>query len=327
MTVHPVHGAPVPATLDRQAWHRPLVSIIITHHNYSAYLEDALLSVADQTHAHWECVVIDDGSDTTHRERATEIVHRFKMTMPGNWALRALSANAGQIPAFYAGLKVTSGEFVCLLDPDDRYAPEFLAEMVRAHLNEVIYCPIACCDQRLLAGESLLTGCYSHHQRQFVLKGGTTDIPPDPAARLLHIPAAVSGWHWSSTSAMMFRRAALRYLRPNKRLGYRGSADSYLANGAHMLGGTLFLTRPLVYRSLHPDNAYLTQHVFASAQNKRKSYGEERTLECIADVAAAIEANGGGAHLVRQTPLKRKGPLRRLWRSIGKRWRRARHVR
>ena len=60
--------------LDRNQWHRPLVSIIVTHYNYSAHLKDALLSLLDQTHDNWECVVVDDGSEQAHRSAVEAIV-------------------------------------------------------------------------------------------------------------------------------------------------------------------------------------------------------------------------------------------------------------
>ena len=49
----------------------------------------------------------------------------------------------------------------------------------------------------------------------------------------------------------MFRRAALNLMRPYRPLGYKIQADAYLAQGAHLLGGTLFLTKPLIYRGIH----------------------------------------------------------------------------
>jgi hypothetical protein len=88
-------------------------------------------------------------------------------------------------------------------------------------------------------------------------------------------------------------------MRPRKTLAYKGSADSYLGQGAHVLGGTLFLTKPLVYRMVHSGNAYLHQSIFALGQymgrrEDQKVLGASR----FADVIEAINANGGGGHLL-----------------------------
>jgi glycosyltransferase involved in cell wall biosynthesis len=316
---HNSQFAPMPKTLDRQAWHNPLVSIVVTHHNYSGHIEDALLSVLDQTYTNWECVIIDDGSDAQHLRAVEAIIGKI-----GSEKIRLIcrGENLGQIPAFFHGLDATTGPFACLLDPDDRYGETFLAELIAAHLNEVLYCPIACADQYLLAGGAVFTGCYIRHKKHLLgIDRRMAEVPHSVEPKLLFFPATMKGWPWSSTSAMMFRRAALNYLRPHKLLAYKGSADSYLAHGAHMLGGSLVLTKPLVYRSIHDNNAYLTQDVFTMGQDLKKAGVIQRGPECIIDVTEAIKANGGGWNETGSKQTKRTLP-HRLRRSIAKRWRR-----
>jgi hypothetical protein len=41
---------------------------------------------------------------------------------------------------------------------------------------------------------------------------------------------------WTSISAMMFRRAALNILRPNRELAYKRAFDAYMAQGAQLFG-------------------------------------------------------------------------------------------
>jgi glycosyltransferase involved in cell wall biosynthesis len=321
MTLELVKTAQEPRRLDRAKWHKPLVSIIVTHFNYSDHIEDALLSLLDQTHENWECVVIDDGSDPAHVLAVEAIIE--KIASPKITLVR-MEENAGQIPAFFAGLSYTSGEFVCLLDPDDRYDDAFLEAALAAHLNPVTFCPIVSTDQRLLTASGAITGVYAAHSLK-----SAHQRHPDAVATLgafmgvggydlLYFPAERAGWLWTSTSAMMFRRAALHYLRPHKVLSYRGSADSYLAQGAHLLGGTLFVDKPLVYRTVHASNAWLTEHVFSMSQNKKKTYGEERSRQCRADAIEATAANGAPP-LYKARP---KGLLAKWRRSFDKRWRR-----
>jgi glycosyltransferase involved in cell wall biosynthesis len=303
---------PMPKTLDRDAWHKPLVSIIVTHHNYSAHLEDCLRSLLDQTHGNWECVVVDDASDDTQRAIADLTV----ATM-GEPRIRflTLEANVGQIPAFYAGLDATKGEFVCALDPDDRYGQTFLEEMVAAHLNPIRYCPLIACDQHLLRNNQVITGVQTSH-RASPMDG--LAFGPRVDHLLRWFPASLPGWHWSTTSSMMFRRPALLAMRPNKTLGYKRQIDAYLAPGAHMLGGSMFLMKALIYRGVHDDNSWQRGDVWGQSQQPK---GPVMGAQCRADVIEAIIANGYEGDLARAKQGKRTA-IQRWKRSLDKRWRR-----
>lgn len=96
-----------------------------------------------------------------------------------------------------------------------------------------------------------------------------------------------------------------------------------------MLGGSLLLTKPLVYRSIHGGNEYLADYIFASSQDKGRYDGAARTALCVEDVLAAIRGNGGEQYLPkpsanggrRGAPGRRKRSLpQRLARSFRKRW-------
>ena len=301
--------------LDRSKWHHPLVSIIVTHYNYSPHLTDALLSIVDQTHENWECVVVDDCSITDQSATAERIVASL-----GTDKIRfhPLRENVGQIPAFYAGLDQTSGEFVCLLDPDDRYAKTFLEESVRAHLNPVVYCPAVCSEQILLRNGSITAGVFSPFNQRY-MQG--SEVPSEVEPRLTFFPPGAGGWQWTSTSSLMLRRPALELMRPRKKLAYKRSADSYLAQGAHALGGGLFLNRPLVYRQIHASNSWLTDELFSMDQEKRRPHRVRDKFPTRADALEAIKANGGEHHIARR--LARKSIFKRWQYSIIKRLRRA----
>lgn len=306
--------------LDREKWFRPLISIVVTHFNYSTQVRDALLSILDQTHENWECVVVDDASTPEHRRGLETVVSDL-----GSNRIRVLqlSENGGQIPAFFAGLERTTGEFVCILDPDDRYDPNFLEEMLKVHFNETVLCPVAGCDQRPLRGGGVIGGTLMPHKLRHCTEAlnGLRKIPADGTDHLLYFPASLpKGWQWPSTSSLMFRRSALNFMRPFKALAYKRAVDSYLAQGAHMLGGALFLTKPLVYRGVHDSNSWLSDTIFATGQVLSHDRAERRYKQARVDVLAAIHHNGAAKHLTNGA-LKRSRPTR--WRrSIEKRWRR-----
>lgn len=278
--------------LDRNRWHSPLVSVVITHCNYSDHIEGALLSLLDQSHQNWECVVVDDASAPEHRERLTEIVATIdcpKIHIVQN------ARNLGQVASFYVGVDGTSGDFVVLLDPDDRYAATYLAEAVRAHLDDTFVCPQVSTDQYCVTEHGLTTATYMGHLGLRRAELATTGVPAfvkAPAAELIFFPPWVNNWLWSSTSAILFRRAVLKYLRPDRPLAYRRAADAYLASGAHMLGGTLFVPKPLVYRRVHSRNGFLTADLFSTDQSRQRAGAEQWAPTCRRDVVEAMFRNG-----------------------------------
>jgi hypothetical protein len=196
-------------------------------------------------------------------------------------------------------LAETSGEFVSALDPDDRLHPAFLEEMVRAHLNETVFCPIACSEQKLLRINGALmtgtlTGGRGKSRRQWLGRDGPVrvDIAIPDDEPLLYFPSSERGWHWTTTSAMMMRRLAIGFLVPNKHLAYNDSLDAYLGFGAHFLGGTLFVRKPLVYRGVHPRNAYISEDIFSMAQIRTRAGAPHHAPECKRDAVEAMFHNG-----------------------------------
>lgn len=258
-----------PTKLHREKWHSPLCTIIVTHYNYSHLVEDALLSLIDQTHENWECIIVDDFSspnDLGCLEKIIESIADRRFHLIKN------SERLGQVNSFFTGFASSLGEFVCLLDPDDRLAHNFLESMVRAHLNTVVFCPVVSCDQMLLKlSGGLVTGTW---------KGGLSHlasantlpvrIPHTSVGELLYFPADSNKWLWSSSSGLMIRRSALQLLTPRKQLRGMTGADAYLAFGAHLVGGTIFQLEPLVYRGMHANNEYLTDKIVSLQQNKRR---------------------------------------------------------
>jgi hypothetical protein len=225
----------------------------------------------------------------------------------------------GQIPAFFAGLDATRGEFVCPLDPDDRYTKIFLAETVAAHLNNTIACPIVCTDQYTLVDGQVTTAAYTRHRLNQL--GHTNEVLriDNDEPRLLYIPAKLQGWHWSSTSCFMFRRAALKYVRPHKKLTYKRSVDAYLAIGTHLLGGTVFLTKPLVYRTLHDNNSFITANFYSTLQKRERDGAENWSLQCRSDVLEALQYHGASIMASGETSRKSKHIFARWKRSLAKR--------
>jgi len=104
-------------------------SVLISCRHGARYVGRALESVAAQSYADWEIVVVEDGPDD-----ATEsIVRKFADANPGHEIRFVMhETNRGVAAARNTGLGLARGEFVCPLDYDDWYEPEFLARCVGA---------------------------------------------------------------------------------------------------------------------------------------------------------------------------------------------------
>ena len=99
------------------------VSIIIPLYNKAPYVRRALDSIAAQTFADFEAIVVDDGSTDDGAAIVADYADaRFRLIR---------QANAGPGAARNAGLAQTRGEFIAFLDADDEWLPNYLHESVR----------------------------------------------------------------------------------------------------------------------------------------------------------------------------------------------------
>lgn len=90
------------------------VSIIITTYNQAPYLGEAIASALVQSHRNLEIVVIDDGST----DGSEEVAARFS-------GIKYIKQkNQGVAAARNTGVRACSGEFIVLLDGDDRLLPD-----------------------------------------------------------------------------------------------------------------------------------------------------------------------------------------------------------
>ena len=95
---------------------RPLVSVITPTYNQAAYLGECLQSVANQTYANWEQIVIDDGSnDSTLSIVKCFLGDRTKLVRRGHLGIEGLAA------AYNTGLSLANGELIAILEGDDAW--------------------------------------------------------------------------------------------------------------------------------------------------------------------------------------------------------------
>jgi glycosyltransferase involved in cell wall biosynthesis len=108
------------------------ISVVITNYNYGRYLPEAIEGVLAQTHQRVEIIVVDDAST----DGSTEVLERLLGgvdAVPSNRLL--LKHNVGQATARNLAIGMAQGEFVFILDADNRLLPNCLELHVRAARN------------------------------------------------------------------------------------------------------------------------------------------------------------------------------------------------
>ncbi|HEX3407665.1 MAG TPA: glycosyltransferase family A protein [Caulobacteraceae bacterium] len=105
----------------------PLVSVITPTRNRAALLVETLDSVARQTLAHWEHVVVDDGSE----DGTAEMIAGRRQVDPRLRYIVRDCAPQGANSCRNIGVRAARAPFVVLLDSDDLLAPNCLERRVQ----------------------------------------------------------------------------------------------------------------------------------------------------------------------------------------------------
>ena len=101
----------------------PKVSVIITSYNQQGYLREAIESAIDQTVAPFEIIVADDHST---KDASVETIREYTTKYPR--LVRGLfqEKNVGIPKNRNSALQIVKGEYVAILDGDDRLLPGFI---------------------------------------------------------------------------------------------------------------------------------------------------------------------------------------------------------
>lgn len=214
-----------------------LVSIIINNYNYGHFLRAAIDSALNQTYPHIEVIVVDDGST----DNSQEIIASYnEQIMP------VLKENGGQASAFNAGFAASNGEIICILDSDDLFVPEKVAEIVNVFEQHQ---DIGWCFHRLKFMDaktgafiklSLESGSRACDFRTHIKKGKLPFYPP-------------------ATSGLCFTRSLLQLILPMPEV-ITITSDNYLKATAAALSKGYFLDEQLAILRLHDNNRFTARN-------------------------------------------------------------------
>lgn len=233
----------MPPPSRSQGADHPTFSVLIAAYNQGEYVVDTLDSVAAQTSPDYEIVVVDDGSTDDTREKVDRWKSRFRESHPQRVVLETIQ-NSGQSGAMEHGFGFCSGEYVCLLDSDDRWLPHKLERvLVEARANPE-------------AGMLL-------HPLYVVDSAGTRtgDVRPRRAAisegDLRSEVRRHSRIAAPATSGVVIRRDVFHKLLPMPTRRFPTAADLYLTLGAALIAPVAALTEPLAEYRMHSDGRHI----------------------------------------------------------------------
>ena len=102
----------------------PSVSVVMPAYNVAPYIGEAIRSALAQTHTDLELIVVDDGSKDETANIVREFAHSDKRVH------LVQQPNRGLAGARNTALRAATGDYLALLDSDDVWEPEFLAEQL-----------------------------------------------------------------------------------------------------------------------------------------------------------------------------------------------------
>ena len=273
----------------------PRISVVVTCYNCRDYIGDAIRSVARQTFADFECVVVDDASTD---DSAVVVQKTLEQLADPRFSQIRLDKNVGQTGATRRGLAATRATFVCFLDSDDLWHPDFLERHLAAHLNETYAVGFTACNARLIDGQGkLIAGCVYWFGKDRALADRDRAFAPIDPARVPKLDLAantahwqkqtpyrlytkrVVHWVWVSTSSMMFRRSLIDLVFPEDDEAFRLHMDFYVVVMAQMVAGSLLIDEALYSYRLHgrngaADNPVLGGRLHLSSRNWGNTFAQ-----------------------------------------------------
>lgn len=107
-----------------------MISVVIPLYNKEKSVRSTLESVLAQSYTDYEIIVVDDGSTDNSANIVRELVNgKWKLV---NDKIRLIcKENGGVCSARNRGIEEAKGEYIALLDGDDQWEKEYLAEQVK----------------------------------------------------------------------------------------------------------------------------------------------------------------------------------------------------
>ena len=118
------------------------VSVVVATYHRIETLEKALKSLAEQSYAEMEIILVDDNADKDWNWKVNDIVQNFQKEYPARELVYIQNeANMGSAQTRNRGIESAAGKYITFLDDDDEYLPNKIENQIRfMQENDLDYC-------------------------------------------------------------------------------------------------------------------------------------------------------------------------------------------
>lgn len=111
-----------------------LVSIIAPAYKHEKYIEECILSIANQDYLNKQLIIIDDNSPDATPVLIEQVVNRMEIIreFPGGITFIKHERNKGAHYSINEGLNTATGEYLTIINTDDLFEPNRLSEMIKS---------------------------------------------------------------------------------------------------------------------------------------------------------------------------------------------------
>jgi len=222
----------------------PLVSIIIPLYNHEKFITECLDSVFQQTYPHLELILIDDGST----DDSSEIAETDLADCPFPYQF-IQQKNQGAHAAINRGIKESSGEYIAILNSDDKYHPQRMKILVQQAIRtsaRFLYTSVRHIDS---LGNPLPSS--SPHRFYYHCSLKAALFFPNPDFELLRHNTAIT------TGNFFFHRSLAEEIGPFSNLVTCHDWDYLLR--VLLIESPKFVNQPLLDYRVHPENTLQKQ--------------------------------------------------------------------
>jgi glycosyltransferase involved in cell wall biosynthesis len=237
-------------------------SVLVSSYNYQDFVLDAVHSALVQSHAPFEVIVVDDGST----DNSVAVLYQ---TFGSDARVRIIAkSNGGQMSAWIAGATVAQGDVIALLDSDDLWKPDYLANMARIYSSNSSLDYVYCNMEKFGASTGLM------------LKRSRHKVSRDLGLSIL-MGACIQRWQGVATSGNTIKRVLFEkilQLPSDQVKEWKTRPDDCLFYGSDILGGhKYYLAKALVLHREHANNA-LQEFSNSPIKNARYALRVEKML-------------------------------------------------
>ncbi len=208
---------------------------LINHYNYREFVEEAVLSAVNQTHAFDEIIVVDDGSKPEDLEELRRVCGEHPQVQ------LIEKPNGGQLSCFEVGVAASTADVAFFLDADDTWDPRYV-EVVLAKFRELPKVEFIACNERRFFPDG---------------RSEITELPSrDLGYSMVRALCNGGAFLGQPTSCLAIKRRVLEDIFPLELVrGWRTCADEALVYGSGVVGARkYFLGEPLVGYRIHGTN-------------------------------------------------------------------------